>query len=336
MKNISLVSLMMLLFACNKPGSVTKYDFINMDVQPDSLTMVVNKDSVVADTTVFTEVLLKVGSNIASKYKLATFFISPIGFFSNNKDTMILPIDIAGNVHVFVSSVKEGLATISATVGNLTREGQIYFLPVATDSLILKVSKDSIAADNYTYAEIQAISLNPDVAKKIKTVTFTTLKGTFSNGLMEFTATVGTDGIAKAYLKYNLPERVIVSAKISGGYTRETIVTFFPSFPDQIFFEADSSLLSSVLNSKTKVTVRLLKYYGKVSEDLFVHLYDSTYTKIDTAGIFINTSGSDANGNITSTYTLNDTSFHGYIYINASFKKPSGEIITGTNRIFIQ
>lgn len=334
MRYISLIALMMLFFACNKPGSLTKYDLINKDVQPDSMTMLVSKDSVAADTTVFTEIVLKVGSTVASKYKLASFSISPVGVFSNHKDTMSLPIDISGQVHAFVSSLSEGLATIRASVGNLSRDGHIYFSPLAPDSLTLKVVKDSVAADNYTYAELQANTL-PDVAKKIKTVTFTTLKGTFSNGLMEVPVTVGTDGTAKAYLKYNRPERVTVSAKISGGNTKETLVTFTPSFPDQILLEADSSSLNSIINSKTKVTARLLKYYGTVSEGLFVHLYDSTNLKIDTAGIFINTTGSDASGIITSTYTINDTLFHGYIYINASFRKPSGEIITGKNRIFI-
>ena len=160
--------------------------------------------------------------------------------------------------------------------------------PMQVDSSIdLLVTKDNVPSDNYSFAEISAITKFRPNANDI--IEFRTDKGLFSNDSKEYSVNVSSNDTTRAFLKYNKPDIVRVTATIFNKYSKEVYVNFSTSFPTQILIYPDSSSLQSSLTSKSLITSKLVRRAGIVSEGLNLSYFDSISTSMGgSIGIFLN------------------------------------------------
>ncbi|MBK6546969.1 MAG: hypothetical protein IPG12_17105, partial [Saprospiraceae bacterium] len=207
-------------------------------------------------------------------YKEVTFDISPVGKFSNNNSTIKGALDVLGEAHAFIFSDNQGLAIVKANVGNLYRTTSIKFFTKDVDSLNLFISQDSVPADNYSYAEITAVTKNRPFANN--QIVFVSDKGAFSNGSNTYAVQASFHDTTRAYIKYNSAELVRIRATIYNTYSKEIYTTFIPAFPSQIFVNSDVSVLLPSYTSKAIITAKLTRAIGSVSEGQIVNFYDST------------------------------------------------------------
>lgn len=329
-----------LLISCDKVEELQKVTLIGEQIKDTEMTLTIPVGSVQADGKTFSVVTLTITTTNKSliKNKSVTFDISPVGKFSNGSTSISIALDLDGKAVAYVSSIIEGKGTIKAKVDDAVRTGSIDFtkvnVPSAIDTLVLTVSKNDVLADNYSYAEINATSKDPTTLAKTKTIKFTTDKGSFSNDLKEITTNIGLDNVAKAYLKYNKPELVRVTATISNTYTKELFVKFVPALPDQIFIEPKTINLSSKLPSNSEIVARLVRSTGLVSDGQVVIFYDSTATN-KSIGTFFNTTKSNTSGEATAQYSLQDSTYKGFVYIKG-YVNDGAKKILGVNRILIK
>jgi len=211
--------------------------------------------------------------------------------------------------------------------------GDLNAPPQVSESVELLVTKNNVAADNFTYAEISAVIKKRPVANDL--IVFKTDKGVFENNSNTYSVNVSSNDTTKAYLKYNKADVVRVTATVFNKDTREVHVTFIPALPAQVLINPDSSSLLPLFTSKTRVTAKLIRLSGVVTEGTLVNYYDSTSATGASIGIFLNNTYSDAQGIATVDYLLQDTSYHGFVYINGYVNTGTGKI-TGKNRIFIK
>ncbi|MCW3466262.1 hypothetical protein [Chitinophaga nivalis] len=104
----------------------------------------------------------------------------------------------------------------------------------ADDIMTVSLTKDSVIADNVTYAEIVAM-VNISTEKTTRNIKFETNAGTFVNNTGQYTTTIGIDGKATAYLKYDKPGKATVKVTVNDTFTREIPVYFIAGIsPDSI------------------------------------------------------------------------------------------------------
>src|SRR5437868_15487207 len=87
----------------------------------------------------------------------------------------------------------------------------------AVDTLKISLTNNNEAADNYSYAEIVAVTNLPYPTSR--SITFTTDKGLFSNNSNTYTLQTGANDTTRAYIKYNKAELVRVTATVTGTYS---------------------------------------------------------------------------------------------------------------------
>lgn len=207
--------------------------------------------------------------------------------------------------------------------------------PEPIDSSIeLIVTKNDVPADNYTFAEISAVTKFRPTANDL--IVFQADKGTFSNNSNTYSVNVSSNDTTRAFLKYNKPGLVRVTATVYNKYSKEVFVSFQTSFPTLILINPDSSALQPLFTSKCNITAKLTRQVGSVSEGLLVTFYDSIATSSGgSIGTFHNITYSNAQGESTVEYWLQDTSYHGFVFIKSYFDTDMGRV-TGTNKIFIR
>lgn len=215
-----------------------------------------------------------------------------------------------------------------------TEPGGLKTPQAIDDTLLVLATKNNVPADNYSYAEISVvIKKRPIITDQ---VVLTTDKGSFANGNTTYTVNVSSNDTVKAYLKYNKAEVARVTASLFGRDTKEVFINFLPAYPSQILISPDSVALPAAFTSKTTITSKLTRQQGLPTEGLLISYYDSAaVTGLRSVGAFFNNTYSNAQGVSTVEYKLQDTSYHGFVYIKGYLNSDTGKVIA-SNRVFIR
>gem|GEM_PF-3576746 len=202
------------------------------------------------------------------------------------------------------------------------------------DTLQLLVKTNGIAGDNFSYAEIIAVSKIPGQANR--QLVFTCDKGVFSNNSNSYTLTTGANDTTRAYLRYGKSDLVRVTAALA-TYSKELYVNFVNAYPGQVILDPEFVSLPHTLGAKSKVTVSLLRATGTVSEGQQVFYYDSVATAGPrrSVGGFFNSTISNSSGVSNSEFRLLDTTYTGLVFLKAYVETPGGRIF-GQNVIRIE
>jgi len=207
--------------------------------------------------------------------------------------------------------------------------------PHPVDSSIeLIVSKNDIPSDNYSFGEIGAITKFRPNASDV--IVFKADKGVFSNNSTVYAVNVSSNDTTRAFLKYSKPDIVRVTATIYNKYSKEIFVNFLTSYPTQILVSPDSSTFQPLFTSKCLIKSTLTRQVGNVSEGLTVNYYDSISTPSGgSIGTFLNNTYSDSQGQAAVEYWLQDTSYHGFVFIKSYIDTDNGRVM-GINKIHIR
>lgn len=238
---------------------------------------------------------------------------------------------------IFLNSPINGLTILSLIifVNSCSKEPGELKSPTAADSSTeLIVTKNNVLSDNYSFAEISAITIFRPTANDI--FVFKADKGVFSNNSSTYSVNVSSNDTTRAFIKYNKPGVVRVTATVFNKYSKEVYVNYLTSFPSQMLVNPDSISLQSSFTSKCLIKTKLLRQVGNVSEGLTVNYYDSTATLSGgSIGTFINNTYSDLQGQATVEYWLQDTSYHGFVFIKSYIDTDAGRV-RGLNKIYLR
>ncbi|MEL1246320.1 hypothetical protein AAEO56_18755 [Flavobacterium sp. DGU11] len=196
--------------------------------------------------------------------------------------------------------------------------------------IALEATVNNAPADNYSYAEVTAMITGRLSASD--QVIFTAENGLFANGAATYTVTAVSGQAVKAYLKYDRAGQVRVTAA-AFGKTKEVFLNFVPAWPDALMLSPDTGSLASEYTSNSLITTRLLKNTGVPTQGLLISYRDSIAGG-GSVGTFLNNTQSDANGNATVRYWVQDTTHHGFVYIKGEISTPTG-VKKAENRIYI-
>ena len=311
------------------PGELEKIN----DVQPQ-MVFTATPSSLPADGKTKAEILFRVTPSDAFRGRQVTFSITPIGTFSNGSNSQVLPLDQNGEARVFASSLKEGIAYVTASVGNTTASASVNFQKFqGLDTLILPTIRDSVAADNYSYDEVVAKTKTPGEIQG-RQVSFTIDKGSFANGSQQYTVTFGIDSTVSIFVKHNRSEFVRLTATVNNSYSKQLNLFFSIAYPDHVSVDPDSLLMTRIPGNHTAVIARLMRSVGTASEGQTVNFYDSTDTG-GSVGSFTNTTPSNNLGTASANYYIQDTSYKGYVYIKAYVQTPAGRVL-GSSKILMR
>jgi hypothetical protein len=235
---------------------------------------------------------------------------------------------------ISVSTLSLVLACLQI-LSSCSKEPDELKAPEQVDSSIgLIVTKNNVLSDNYTFGEISAVTKFRPNANDI--IVFKADKGVFSNNSNTYSVNISSNDTTRAFLKYNKADIVRVTATIYNKYSKEVFVNFLTSFPTQILVSPDSSTLQPLFTSKCLVKSTLTRQIGGVSEGLITNYYDSVATSIGgSIGTFHNNTYSNAQGQTTVEYWLQDTTYHGFVFIKSYIGTDTGRVI-GVNKIYIQ
>jgi hypothetical protein len=201
-------------------------------------------------------------------------------------------------------------------------------------SIELIVTKNNVPSDNYTYGEISAVTKFRPNANDI--IVFKADKGVFSNNSNTYSVNVSSNDTTRAFLKYNKADVVRVIATIYNKYSKEVFVNFLTSFPTQILISPDSSTLQPLFTSKSNIKSKLTRQVGSVSEGLLINYSDSVGTSSGgSIGTFHNNTYSNSQGETTVEYWLQDTTYHGFVFIKSYIDTDTGRVM-GLNKIYIR
>lgn len=220
-------------------------------------------------------------------------------------------------------------------ISSCSKEPDKLKAPEQIDSSIeLVVTKNNVPSDNYTFAEIRAITKFRPNANDI--ITFKADKGVFSNNSNTYSVNVSSNDTTRAFLKYNKSDIVRITVSIYNKYSKEVFVNFLTSFPTQILVSPDSSTLEPLYTSKCNIKTTLKRQTGSVTEGLQVNYFDSVSTANGgSIGTFHNNIYSNSLGETTVEYWLQDTSYHGFVYIKSYIDTDTGRVM-GLNKIYIK
>lgn len=326
--------LLLLTFACsNDPGQLMAPDLTNVPLDGAAVSLTAVNDSIPADGKTYAEIVVKAVDSVVKKYRQVSLEISAPGKFNNGLTQIQSPFDGKGEVHVFVLASDAAITNVKASIEKVTKTIVLKFYKVQTDTLKVYLVKDSIAADSYSYAELVAVTRKADIPSGSRQLTFTSDKGTFSNGSPNYVVQAAANDTTRALLKHNRAEVVRVNVTID-NYSREQYIHFVTSWPRQMFIEPGTNVLGPLFTSKAIIKALLIRMPGSVSPGLTVKFYDST-TNNKHIGAFFNTSVTNDQGECSTEYWLQDTSYTGLVYIKGEIQTDTGKVI-GINRIVIQ
>lgn len=199
-------------------------------------------------------------------------------------------------------------------------------LSLPDNFLSIKVEKDFSSADDYSF-NIVSIQLNSLYNNLISNVSATVNLGS----LLSSTSNFDVNGKAYFYVKSNQTGKSTITIT-SKDKNFISVVNFDVSYPESINVNNDASM-SNKINNRMNLTFNLKRLSGKVSVGLPISLtaLDKNGNNI---GSFNNISTSDANGNITCVYWLQDTTYLGFVNFKAQVITPN-DTITGFNKVLI-
>jgi hypothetical protein len=329
-KTFIILTIIAIAFGCSEePGDLQEYYLFTT---PENFILTINKDSIAADGKDFAEISIKVSDTVLQRYDEIEIEVSPVGMFLNNTSTISVPFNSEGGAMTGLYSEKDGKTIVTARIGVIKRTAEVEFYKINRDSLNLMVTSGIVPADNYSYAEIKAITLSRNGSGN--QLVFSTDRGLFSNDEDTITVLVSSGDTTKVWLKSNLAGQARVMATYNNAFTEEISVTFTTSWPDQLIIDPDSSSLRPSFYAKSDVVAMLLKISGTVSSGQTVNFYDSTVTG-QSVGSFLNTTLSNSDGQAKTEYWLQDTSYHGFVYIKGVIHTNEGTVL-GMGKIFIR
>lgn len=305
----------------------------------DILEVSLTRDNVSANNISFAEITAITKDNAAILAKKKIIFKTDKGSFSTGSTagTVEVNVDGTGKAKAYLKSDQAGLARVLINVeGGYTQEIYVTFvngLP-AKDILDLQLVKDTIPADNYSYAELVAVSKDTEVINARKDITFVTDKGLFANGEKTFVTKTDLTGKARAFLKHNQAGLVRVNATISNAYTQEQYIRFVPSLPDALFVHLSTGVVTNSLTATFPVTAELRKTVGEVTPGLPV-LFRAFRDNGSSIGSFINVVPTGADNKTTANFYIQDTAYSGHIMLHSYFVKSIGDTVKGNSQVLI-
>jgi hypothetical protein len=198
--------------------------------------------------------------------------------------------------------------------------------PVVQETdIIMSVVKDNVPADGVNYNEI-LVKIDNTLKNNFNEVIFEiSPNGKFSNGAVAQKVPIDVNGEARVYAESTSVGTSIVRATV-GTYTRQIGTIFEKAWPDQIIVESDSVFLPALPGMNTAVRAKLSRSTGVISPGITVLFTDSTgVNSKPSVGVFLNTTVSDASGFSTTRYWLQDTTYHGEVYLIAIVQAQDGE-----------
>ncbi len=201
-----------------------------------------------------------------------------------------------------------------------------------TGELTLEVAVGNVPADDYSYAEVSATITGRSSAND--RIIFTAENGAFANGMTKDTVVAASGETVKVYLKDNRVERVKVTAT-AFGKAKEVFIDFTPAYPDRLIVNPDIGTLPSEYTSTSFIITYLVRNSGTASQGQRISYRDSIATaEGGSIGTFTQNTQSDTVGNAMVRYWVQDTTYHGFVYIKGEIQTPTG-IKKGENRIYI-
>jgi hypothetical protein len=261
--------------------------------------------------------------------------LTPFGTFSNGDSMHTVPLH-NGVVNETITVSREGTVYLDVSVKGQTRTIPLSFsFAKGIDTLSMTVITDSVAADGYTYAQIGIRANDTNLLQEMKSIALRTDRGTFANGSTAYSQNIGLDGLINVYLKNTGAGRVTVTATVSGTYSKEVSVHFLTAYPDHLFLDPEAATIASLPGTTVDVSARLTRNTGRPSDGQSVYFYDSTATGAS-VGTFLATTNSGSGGIASTKYSLQDTSYKGYIYLIGKADKGNGGTVRGMNRVLVQ
>jgi len=187
-------------------------------------------------------------------------------------------------------------------------------------------------ADNYSYAEINALitgRLSPS-----DRIIFTAENGLFANGQAKDTVMAASGENVTVYLKHDKAERIKVTAN-AFGKTNEVFVDFVTAYPEALTVNPDTGSFPISGYVSSLIITKLVRSSGTASQGQWISYRDSIATdEGGSIGTFTQNTQSDVSGNATVRYWVQDTTYHGFVYIKGEIHTPIG-IKKGENRIYL-
>jgi len=205
--------------------------------------------------------------------------------------------------------------------------------PTASDILSVNVVENNVPADNYSYALITA-AVDNAIVDTTNTVTFTTDLGQFSTGGTTYTTTFdlqGVQGVASAYLKATSPQTAHIKVTVGVNYSQSVTVLFTPSWPDTLYINTVASA-TNALSTRVDIMVQLYKAEGLITPGLLVNM-SATDSAGKTIGSFTNIKPSDTSGGATGQFWLQDTTYTGFVNIQAKLSETNNKVLQTVNKI---
>lgn len=193
----------------------------------------------------------------------------------------------------------------------------------------VKLSADSIVANNYSYLEI-TVSADSNTIPAKREVKFETTKGVFSNGSNAYTTSIDVSGKAYAYLKSDKSEPALVKVTMALN-TKQVTVRFTTAWPDFLNVDVPASA-SNALSSKVTVSVQSGRNTGSVTPGIPVQFL-ARDTANKPVGTFMNLRPIGSDGKASAEFWLQDTTYKGFVNITGFVVRKPTDTVKGVNRV---
>jgi hypothetical protein len=308
-------------------------DLVSPDLAGLTLTLTLKNDSLPANGHNAAVVVLTVSQRILTTNHEATFIVDGGKFAENSQDSITVPLDNSGEAIVSVVSNIAGFVIVHANVGSSERTEVIRFYK--PDGALIFAGTENVPADNHTTGIVSVKAAENSRMLAHKEVTFTTDRGTFSNGTPRYSVMADAAGEAKAYLMHGKVETAHVTISVPDGVSEVAEVSFITAYPDLLAVQVSTSSIPDTVSATVDVTVKLLKMPGEATAGQIVFFYESTEGSAPVGAFSMDVVQSDDAGEAHTVYKIQNQKYHGYIYINAYVLVKNDIRLVGTNKLFV-
>jgi len=205
--------------------------------------------------------------------------------------------------------------------------------PVNPSELSFTLLNDNVAADGVSTAEL-LVKAGPSILSKYRDVTVEVSSiGKLPNGSNSMKLMLDINGEVHVYISAGAVGKSLITATV-GNSTKTATATFVAAGPDEVIMETHAAIMPPRFDAKLNVKARLVRTPGLPSPNQSLSFYDSTTTGTS-VGVFLNSTTSNAQGEITTEYWLTDTSYRGPLYLKG-FMMFNGKRIHGSTRVAVQ
>ena len=292
-------------------------------VPNDTFTMTADPQSIHADG--FSEATITVQLKVlgTSQQRMVEFrttagTLTAPGVTANNVMTVGANADGLAVARLRSSKLVE-TARVTATALNVSRAVDVAFVAVNPSEIIQLISSNnSLPADGKSTARLTA-TVAPGLPTDKRTVTFR-LSGTGGLFLPEARAEVTREADSSGQARVDMQADTKtgfarVTAEVDKTTSNDASIQLVQALPDRIFLRSQAVRLHS--GDETEVTAELRRDVGTVTEGTIVAFSATTNTGT-VIGAFRNVHTSNAQGEVTATFTLGTTIYLGPITLTAS------------------